>query len=276
MPILSDADHAQLHQQGFLLVPHVYAPNELLAARDLFQKAFSEKTLHDAQFDSPTLLTDIYRHFPSLETLVFNEKYCAIARELLGAGAVLIPECAVHRARYIHWHKDTTVQEMAGLKSHNAPDAGLILQFATYFQGNSGQGGGLTVIPGSHRLPDPFLHLYSDNLWKRTWNKMLKMLHVSVFDALEKHPAKVDIPHQLGDLLVFDVRLFHRATFRIGEDAPEKLAIFNTCLLANEAGLAYFHFMKQRPEAYYQYFRKKPLPASLLRHTRKLGIEVLY
>jgi len=276
MPVLSPAELQQFQQQGFLLIPQVYAKGDLLAARALFQKVFSEKNLHCGRFDSSTLLTDIYRHFPGLERCVFNERYRAVARELLGPEAVLIPECAVHRNRFIHWHKDTTVQEMAGVKSHSARDAPPILQFATYFQDNSNQGGGLTVIPGTHRLPDPFLGLYSSHPLKRLWNKLLKIMHLSVFDALEQHPDKTDIPLQLGDLLVFDVRIFHRATFRGPAGAPEKFAIFNTCIHPKGAGLEYFRFMKQRPEPYYRYFREEPLPPALWQRAKALGIDILY
>ncbi|MEO6037723.1 MAG: phytanoyl-CoA dioxygenase family protein, partial [Saprospiraceae bacterium] len=254
MPVLSPAEQQQFQQQGFLLIPQVYAPADLLVARAHFQKAFLENTPYHGRFDSDTLLTDVYRHFPGLEQVVFNERTKDVARGLLGPEAALIPECAVHRERYPHWHKDTTFQEMAGLTSHCDRNAPPILQFATYFQENSQNGGGLTVIPGTQHQPDPFLELYSSRWSKRLWNKVLKVLRRSVFDALERHPDKTDIPHQLGDLLVFDLRIFHRATCRSRQDGPEKFAIFNTWVQPRGAGLDYFRFMKQRPEPYYQYF----------------------
>jgi len=276
MPPLAKSDIELFQQQGYLLIPGVYRADDLLAARNVFQKAFGEKKLHDSRYDSDTLLTDIYTHFPQLAPLVFNEKYAAVARDLLGPDATLIPECAVHRERYIHWHKDTTVQEMAGLTSHNGADADAILQFATYFQENAGNGGGLTVIPGTHLLPDPFLKLYSPRFLQRVWNKLLKINRLSVFDALERHPEKTDIPMRMGDLLVFDVRIFHRATFRTHPAGPEKFAIFNTFIRLENAGLDYFRFMKKRPEPYYRYFREKPLPEYLADHFKALSMQLMY
>lgn len=276
MPSLSKSDVLQFREQGFLIIRNVYNPTDLLAARSLFQHAFSSAQFHDRRFDSDTLLTDIYSHFPELAGIIFNEKYWAVAKELLGEQATLIPECAIHRERYIDWHKDTTVQEMAGLSSHAGREADPILQFATYFQDNTENGGGLTVIPGSQHWPDPFLKWYGEGMWQRIWNKVLKIMGLSVFHRLEKQPGKTDLPIKTGDLLVFDVRIFHRATFRKQGMGPEKFAIFNTFIRQTKAGLDYFHFMKKRPEPYYAYFREKPLPPALVNHYKELNINILY
>lgn len=276
MPHLTESDKQLFQRQGYLRIPRVYHADDLRAARKIFQTAFAEKKLHDGRYDSGTLLTDIYGHFPQLAPLIFNETYVDVARDLLGPEATIIPECAVHRERYIHWHKDTTVQEMAGVSSHSGADAGAIVQFATYFQENTGNGGGLTVIPGTQHLPDPFLALYSPRFFQKLWNKFLKINKMSVFDALERHPEKTDIPMQTGDLLVFDVRIFHRASFRKHPAGPEKYAIFNTFIQPGKAGLDYFGFMKKRPEPYYRYFREKPLPEGLGNVFKLLKINVLY
>ena len=276
MPPLAKSDIELFQQQGYLLIPGVYRPDDLKAVRDIFQKAFAEKKLHDNRYDSDTLLTDIYRHFPDMAPLIFNEKYAAVARDLLGPDATLIPECALHRERYIHWHKDTTIQEMAGVTSHNGPGADTILQFATYFQDNTGNGGGLTVIPGTHLLTDPFLKVYSPRFLRRLWNKFLKINRLSILDRLEQHPEKTDVTMQTGDLLVFDVRIFHRATFRMQPSGFEKFAIFNTFIRPEKAGLDYFRFMKQRPEPYYRYFREKPLPEDLEKWFKTMKINVIY
>jgi hypothetical protein len=275
MPILSQNEIQKFYQQGYLLIPNVYEINDLLQARSLFDTEFSDNK-NPTIYDSPTLLTDIYTKIGGLEKTVFNTKYAQIAKDLLGNEAILIPECAIHRRRYIDWHTDTTEQERADELSHRATNASAILQFATYFQANNEYGGGLTVIPCTHLMPDPFLNFYSKHPLRRFWNKILKILHISVFNRLENHPDKIDLPIKLGDLLVFDVRIYHRATFNKMSNKREKYAIFNTFITQNTEGMAYFHFMKQRPEPYYQYFRTLPLPPSLLQRAKFLDINLLY
>lgn len=273
---LPESDIRQFRKDGYLLVPGVYAPEALEAMRAPFAEAFARQTRNGSPYDSSTLLTDIYTHFPGLSNLIFNEKYVAAVQALAGPGAVLIPECALHRGRYINWHTDTTEQEIAGLDSHHDL-ATPVLQVATYFQDNDPDtGGGLTLIPGTHRLQDPFLHLYSKKWSHRIWNKALKITGLSVFDRLEAHPEKRDVPSRVGDLLIFDVRVFHRATARRVQGEHEKFAVFNTFTLDTPAGMDYFRFMKRRPEPYYRYFREKPLDRGLRRRAAELGIRLLY
>jgi Phytanoyl-CoA dioxygenase (PhyH) len=276
MLLLSNKDLEDFARDGFLLVPGVYDKSELLAARLLFEGAFKSRLLHKPVYDSETLLTDIYTYFPELANCIFNKKYMAVAKDLLGQDALFIPECAVHRERYPTWHTDTTEQEKAGIRSHFGPNAGLILQFATYFQDNNEQGGGLTIIPETQYLPDPFLRLYQSNKVQKIWNRVMKTLGITIFDQLEKHPAKIDVPTKLGDLLVFDVRVFHRATGVDKKNGIDKLAIFNTFVEPQTAGLDYFYFMKQRLGGYYRYFQEVELSLSVRQRAAALEIEVLY
>jgi hypothetical protein len=170
MPHLSPAEIQQFQTCGFVLVRGVYEPSALLGARQRLMQAIEQG--HE---NATGLINDLYRVLPEMAQVVFNEKYIAVIQELIGPEAVLIPECAAHHNRYIHWHKDTTEQELAGLTSHHDLSTP-ILQAATYFQENSGgDGGGLTLIPGTHRRPDRFRQMYSKN-WAlrfsslRRWN----------------------------------------------------------------------------------------------------------
>lgn len=276
MSCLSDSDIRKFRENGYLLVPGVYAPETLHAARVSFPGMFAERLRNPAPFDSRSLLTDIYARFPALADLIFNEKYIAAVKSLTGPDAILIPECALHRGRFIGWHTDTTEQELAGVVSHRDL-ATPMLQAATYFQDNGcDTGGGLTVLPRTHHLPDPFLRLYSRKWRDKARNRLLKMLGISVFDRLDRHPDTIDVPSRTGDLLLFDLRLFHRATFPRRRGGPEKFAVFNTFTCDTPAGRDYFQFMKQRPEPYYRYFREKPLAPVLRRKAAELDTGLWY
>lgn len=273
---LSDSDILQFREKGYLLVAGVYAPEALSAARERIQAEFARGQQHDSPYDSPSILTDIYSRIPELTDLIFNEKYIAIVKSLIGPDAFLIPECALHKGRFINWHTDTTEQEMAGIISHRDLSTP-ILQVATYFQENDrNAGGGLTVIPGTHQFPDPFLRLYSKKWRDKALNRFLKTLGMSVFDRLDRHPEKIDIPSCAGDLLLFDLRLFHRSTFPRRRDGLEKFAVFNTFTCDTPAGRDYFQFMKRRPEPYYRYFREKPLAPAMRQKAAELDVGLWY
>ena len=135
-------EHAKaFHQNGYQVFPGVYSQAEVQTARDAFVDLFKDDSLQQLTFNSPNIVNDIYRHNASLAKLVFNQPYFDALYQLLGDEIVWLPECAVHRNRYIDWHKDTTEQELAGVLSHQAGEP--MLQVATYFQDNGEAGGGL-------------------------------------------------------------------------------------------------------------------------------------
>ena len=270
MKPLSSAQIHRFRQQGYLVVSGVYEPAHLLAARERFQEMFS------ASPRASDLLLDPYQAYPELAALVFNERYAAVLHQLVGPDAVLIPECAIHRDRFIRWHADTTEQEITGIVSHRDLSTPM-LQVATYFQENGPSGGGITALPGTHRAADPFCTYYSKRLGWRVFNKVLKWLGRSLFHRLDRHPQRTDVLHQLGDLVIFDLRLHHRATFPMPH-APRvtKFAVFNTCTLPTAAGMDYYHFMKKRPEPYYRFFREKPLPPAVQQVAERLHLRLLY
>lgn len=62
--------------------------------------------------------------------LVFNERYAAVLHQLVGSDATVIPECAIHRDRFMHWHTDTTEQEIAGISPRCRHSGGNTLMLA--------------------------------------------------------------------------------------------------------------------------------------------------
>ncbi len=202
----------------------------------------------------------------------------AAVKEILGPDAVWIPECSVHRNRYIGWHKDTSIQARSGLQSHET-DNTPIIQCAIYFQANDAlTGGGLTLIRGSHKTPDHFSPMLTENLAERVGYKLLKTLGLSAFNKADRHPQKEDVLSVMGDVVLFDVRTDHCAT-QPHPNAPkntDKLAIFNTFGVDSPAFRDYFQFMKGRPEPYYQYHRETPLPQAVRDRGETLGIPVWY
>ncbi len=120
------------HKNGYVIIPGVYSKEAVDRARKIFDEAFQSGLWQDSPYDSEEIINEIYGHFPELAGIVFNHAYFDAIRSVAGGDVVWLPECAVHRNRYVPWHKDTTVQELNGVTSHYGNE-GAMLQVAIYF-----------------------------------------------------------------------------------------------------------------------------------------------
>ena len=274
---LSELAVSDFHRNGFILLPGIFSVNDMQAARETFLKAFSERLYESAPYSNETIINDIYSWFPELISVLLTPAFVNAIRSILGDDFVWMPECSIHRNRYIHWHKDTSYQESHGEHSHIGSESPLI-QAAIYFQENGPQGGGLTVLPGTHTDPDKYSKMYRTALHWRAWYWLLKRIKLSAFDHADRHPDKVDIPTDISDLLLFDLRLDHCSTpaAKTPQPTKDKLAIFNTFARKDEASRQYFEFMKNRTEPYYRYYREYPLPQAVYDHAASLGVTIWY
>lgn len=273
--MLQENDLQFFKENGYLIVKDVFPKENLLSARACLEQLFQQEIYQHAPFSTPHIINDLYRFAPGILPLIFNERYFEAVRDLLGSDAAWIPECAVHRERFFGWHKDSSGVERAGMQSHKNYTAPL-LTAAVYFQDNNLGAGGLTVVAGTQTAPDRTLHYYSKHPLRKVKNKLLKWLGISELDQLEKDARKIDVPSRLGDLVLFDIRLSHRATFPKQKASVEKLAIFNAFVRNDRVGQEFLAFQKLRPEPYYQYFKQSPPSAVVYERARELNMEVLY
>lgn len=262
-------------KNGYLIIRNLYPKDSLQKVRYRLENLFSAGVYEQAPSSNPHIINNLYSYAPEILPLIFTDKYLEIVRQILGPTASWIPECAVHRERFFGWHKDSSGVERAGMKSHIGYEYPMIT-VATYFQDNGPGAGGLTVIPGTQGQPDQTLDYYKGGKLLKIKCKALKWLGKSELDRLERHPQKIDLPSQFGDLVIFDIRLFHRATFPRQKSPVEKLAIFNAFVRNDEVGRAFMQYQKRRPEPYYLYLRENPPPAEVYAWAAKTGMEVLY
>jgi hypothetical protein len=121
-----------------------------------------------------------------------------------------------------HWQPDYAVWQCALSLQDNGPQTG----------------GGLSVVPGSHREPRPRSTLV-DAAEREAW-----------IAARPQQP----IPSRAGDLVVFDTRIDHRATPRTQpEGQPSKLALFFMAARDNRHASMYIDFIRRRAD--YAYLR---------------------
>jgi hypothetical protein len=116
-----------------------------------------------------------------------------------------------------------------------------------YLQENGPYGGGLDVVPGSHRdSRDPFV--------RKPRTHVGQVLNYRVLEPLHTRRA-VSVPTRAGDALIFDFGITHRATppTACSREAlpPEhrKFALFIACTGSHEIAAAYRNYLL-RHEAY--------------------------
>jgi hypothetical protein len=233
------------------------------------------------EFSSADSIKDMYRLFPETIPIVFKEEYISILKQLLGNNAVCLPESVVHFNRFFDWHKDTTyLSHMT--KEDKISEAEVLLQCGYYLQDNTSESGGLTIIPKSFNTKDRFVKMHFGNLFYRLYYKLLKKAGISPFQSLEKHGNPLDLPTKAGDLLIFNNKIDHRATFIRGKDHKpvysknNKIAIFNTFGKNKLHMDVYRNSLAYPNEPYANFLRNDTLPEALDAKGKELDFEFCY
>src|SRR6185437_3448096 len=269
------------YTDGYLVVKGGYPIDELLKIRGIFDKAFAEELWKKSAFDTNEILSDIYLHFPDILNVIFSEKVINTLKDILGENLICIPECAVHRNRYINWHRDTTRMEKLGEKIHIGKDK-MLIQCAVYFQDNNEEGGGLKIVPGSHIRKDRFVKMYSPNLLHRVVYKMAKLVNASPFTAIEENDNPVNILSEIGDMVLFNSQADHRSTFALDRKGKpiisktEKFAIFNCFTNDMELARRYRDSDKNANEPYANFLKQSTINQSLVNRARELNIRLCH
>jgi len=261
--MLTPAQIESFQKNGYLLVPGVLTAQEVAFMRKRVLDIFDSGEWKRSPYNTENVLTDIYNYFPEFIDLTLNTKTLGIIKDLLGEDPVLMPETAVHYQLYTDWHKDTTSLEKEGHTFHLEPGA-LMIEAGFYLQDNNEWGGGLTVMPGSHKTGDVFKGepLYI-NLFKRVVNKFRRPDEKNnrLINAY-RHDI-IDIPSKAGDLVIFNFKTNHRAT-RPNKQAVEeipaenkKIAFFNAFSANNKFAQAYLNYLCTRPEPFYQSLKNR-------------------
>jgi len=278
---LNEAEIDFFFREGYVIVKNVFTKDEVETLRNFFRDKFESEFWKISPFNSSNNINDLYNHFPELIDLVFKPAYIHAVKSILGQKLVCIPECCVHYNRYFDWHRDTTKMESFGTANGwKAED--LLIQSCIYLQDNKPEGGGLTLVPKSHSRKDRFVKMHHGNIWDRVQHKVLKMMNRSPFQQIERHENPVDVPSQAGDLLLFNSRLDHRATFLRGKNAKpivpklEKFAVFNT--FSNRKALAeeFQKSIKSADEPYANFLKQASLPPALIAKAKALEFSLIY
>lgn len=279
--VLSKEQLDFFNREGYVIVKNVWSSEEIEKLKKFFREKFKSEFWKVSPYNSPTIINDIYRHFPELIDVIFKPKYIDAIKDILGENLICMPECSIHYNRFFDWHKDTTHMDANGGNIHHSGKSFLV-QSGVYFQDNSPEGGGLTVVPGSMRNTDRFVKMHYGGLSDRVYNKLLKVLGRSAFQQIDKNEKPVDIPTKAGDLLIFNNKLDHRATFLRGRNGKaitpkkEKFAIFNT--FGNDKALMneYLESMRSLDESYSKYLRQTTSAPVVVKKAEELRFSLCY
>jgi hypothetical protein len=244
--MLSTAQKISFLNDGFLLVPSVFKEGEVRRMREQLARMFASPASKEGDYDGRGTLGSVrfdpFCRNPELAPILGHSGMVSALKSLLGDDFLYLPEMSAHCGGFGDWHKDTTQQEKAGELFHWSPTYATV-EAAIYLQENGEWGGGLDVIPGSHRVHDRWVARRS----------MVEELRARLERRrLIPWTRGFTIPSKAGDLVLFDFRLDHKATWpkRTGEIPAEnrKYALFAACSANNEHAQSYLRYIKRRPD----------------------------
>ena len=249
-----------LEKDGFVHLRNVFTAAEVQKLRSSVEKIYRSKP--QTSGDNDYIKWDIFNKNADLRFILFNAFIINFLKKTLGDDFVLLNDMSMLKSSFKGWHKDTSNFEFAGHRSHYEKDF-LLLNVIIYLQENTSEyGGGLDVLPGSHlsrydelvtRLPSSGKKNFFYYL-KRIRPK-LKVLYLDFFEKyffkkIDLHKKeKYTIPNKIGDVLIFDQRLTHKASWpKDTKLTPDKFLI-NFSVSANNAhARTFMNFLKQRKD----------------------------
>lgn len=268
------------NREGYLLIPGILSQAEVAELRKKILDIFESGKWKESEFNTNRVLSDVYNQFPELVEKIITKETIAAVSDLLGDQPVLLPETAIHYQLYSGWHKDTSYQEKDGQSFHLKPGS-LLVEAGIYLQDNNEYGGGLTVMPGSHKTPDNFIQpRETPSIIARVKNKIAPVSEEENKKINPHGHQIVDVPSKAGDLIIFNFKTNHRATMpkkvKVSEIPREyrKLSIFNAFGVNNESTREYLDYIKSRPQPFYQSLGENRLAETLVKSSAELGFEI--
>jgi ectoine hydroxylase-related dioxygenase (phytanoyl-CoA dioxygenase family) len=216
------SQHAEnVDRDGYTVVLGALTEDEVAETREFLTELVEKKPQFDGDEQYPArpgsrgggVRHDVFSRYPETRRVLDKPEVLDMLRSALGEDFVLLPEMALHDSRYGGWHKDTTPLESAGYDFHWEPGFRL-LECGIYFQDNDEFGGGLDIVPGSHREPDDSPPPPKVTFMRRLRGKLSQMgvLPPPKDPPTAEEPRRFSIPNKARDLVAFDLRAKHMAT----------------------------------------------------------------
>jgi ectoine hydroxylase-related dioxygenase (phytanoyl-CoA dioxygenase family) len=214
----------ELFRQGYTVVPNIISQDLIKKLRDKYIKLFESKNIS-------TLLTTDFLAEADIADLIFSSSVIQTIASIVGKNYCIYPDFTLRQNLYIPWHTDTSylsIPETDNIEESNMVQMSIYLQDNTYHNG-----GGLEVIPGSHRHKNINRHDLRTNQIDFT--------------------KSVVMPSTAGSLVFWDSRLLHKSREpHLGNTQP-KLAIQWTISKNDLFASKYLQFLNDRINSKHQH-----------------------
>jgi hypothetical protein len=265
---------AKFERDGYVTIDSIIDARVVRELRSLFLPIFERR--------KAVVLHDAVLHYPRILDVLRTPRLVQGLTRLLGERFVVPPYSSVAFNGFGLFHTDTTGAEISGQTFHKERDY-RIVTVAIYLQDNNEFGGGIRLVPGSHRQPDRYVELLrrkaemrqrvGQSRWRRLANWLSRGRLYDWNKPFEEHASGVDIPSKAGDAIIWDLRMAHRASpKRAGGPLPDggKLALFFNCGANNSVTTeAYMSYVRSIPE---NEFLREPRPTPVADTTREFVI----
>jgi len=235
---------------GFLQLKEIYSPESAAEIRGKVEDIFASPPSSPLDFDDDPKFGDnrpaIFHRYPQLHHVLFEKRLISSLTALLGDGFALMPGHGAQSRWYSNWHRDTSSPMYANEEFFLEPD-GRPIQVAIYLQENGDAGGGLDVISGSHKEVPRLKKLLDLSESAKRAGRMRRALCGIAYRFLEAVQKLAERSHRvhtieskLGDVVIFDFGILHRATPQMtSERSVRKYAIFFACMRSTAAAGLY-------------------------------------
>jgi hypothetical protein len=276
----------RFRRDGFVHLPQVFDAAQSADLRSLADELCRKRQNGPSDCDDHprfgTSRSDVLTRFPRLRWTLFHPPLRKPLSALLGDPVVVIPETALHKNFFSNWHRDTNAPRRDRQRFYLKRDFAM-LQCAIYLQDNSPElGGGLDVIPRSQT--DVALDRFEDEIervasrfpgWARIPRQILRRSGAAPRRLLESRRQPMTVPIRLGDVVLFDVRIAHRATPPLPDRKRDidKFAFFFLCSANTAAVESYVTYI--RDVRNYEFMKVHSLDPEFRAEALRAGYRVL-
>jgi hypothetical protein len=266
----SSLDHYQ--REGYALIPGVLSPDQVATLRAAALHVFANEAL--GRGDTQSVRLDVFSRYAAFRWLWEHPPFLQALRSVFGEDFAVVSESAIHDSGFGGWHRDTESQEVHGERFHRDGDFH-VGQVAIYLQDNvADYGGGIDVVPRAHHEHDSRLAIWklkAHLLYHQRCPPLIKSAVRKIhdfgprpIDEASFERRKLSIPSKAGDVVIFDLRIPHKASHPRITPVPEthrKLALFVVCGRNNRGTRLYRGYIGSRID--YGYLHGHVQPAAM-------------
>ncbi len=248
--LLSESLEEKFDRDGFVIVEQAVSRDRIGELRQRIARHLGRPP----EVTEQAVIMDCYVACPDTIDSLLNEKGVAALKALLGDDFVVLPDSSITIDRWNVLHTDTSSWEMANMFIHQE-DGFRMVTVGMYLQDAEQGGGGLYVVPESHKAHDVTVDLRkkSHGLSARVREKLGGPSLSDRLEGLKEDRDGLNIQSRAGDMVIFDMRMLHRSQKPDAATQPPppggRIAFFSRCVRNIPSHIdQYVAYMKDKPD----------------------------